>query len=249
MPRSAEPANLLVTNPEQEALDKLAATDLINRAWLEEHTIKLLRAVHAPQTTLRLIDLRGTDIPGLPEKIVSKDFYDTTPLYCRTLGSFLLQREARAYERLRGLCGIPRASLCQRAPVLLIQYIPGVDLKDCDPSSLPVVALRQLERIIMQMHGRGVIHFDIGHDSVKDVWWGRDCNLLWSEAEKQLYIIDFAGSLIVPWPRWLKKKLAKHDRLAINKVKNRFFPDSETIASEDIPSPRAQWLYRKLGKY
>ena len=88
----------------------------------------------------------------------------------------------------------------------------GRDLKSIEPGELPPEALDQLRNLISAIHARGVIHFDIGHDSNGD--YGRETNLLWKNG--QLYIIDIRkffpqepiDSKDLPTPRqasWLRR--------------------------------------------
>ncbi len=201
--------------------------------YLNEHTVKLLRGVEPPRATLRQLGC------GL----VSKDFLDCSFLYRHTLGNWLLRREYNIYRRLRGLPGIVQNVSMPSSSLLCMDYLEGGrDLKSIEPGELPPEALDQLRNLISAIHARGVIHFDIGHDSNGD--YGRETNLLWKNG--QLYIIDFAGSLY-GLPRPVFDLLAVHDRLAIVKVIRKFFP-LEPIDSKDLPTPRqASWL-RRLKK-
>lgn len=208
--------------------------DLKLKNYLDEHTVKLLRGVEPPRATLRQLKC------GL----ASKDFLDCSEMYRSTLGYWLLHREFKIYKRLEGIEGIVQHVSMPNKRVLCMDYLQGGrDLKLVAPGELPHSALEQLCALIKKIHARGVIHFDIGHDSNGD--YGRETNILWKD--NKIYIIDFAGS-ICNLPRPLFELLAVHDRMAIVKVIRKFFPE-EKIDPHWLPTPmQAKWLrfLRKL---
>ena len=78
----------------------------------------------------------------------------------RWISIWMLRREARVYERLSGLSGVPRCHglLCGR--YLVLQYIEGENLRN---ASIPDrdVFYGELLRVIRTMHARGVAHADL----------------------------------------------------------------------------------------
>ncbi len=204
------------------------------KAYLDEHTVRLLRGIEPPRATLRQLKC------GL----ASKDFLDCRKLYRSTLGYWLLHREFKIYRRLEGIEGIAKHVFMPHKHVLCMDYLQGGrDLKAVAPGELPHSALEQLCILIEKIHSRGVIHFDIGHDSNGD--YGRETNIIWKD--NKIYIIDFAGS-IYGLPKPLFEILAVHDRMAIVKVIRKFFPQ-EKIDPHWLPTPnQTKWLrfLRKL---
>lgn|GEM_PF-5769767 len=213
-------------------LPRLGDSEL--KTYLDEHTVKLLRGVEPPRATLRQLKC------GL----ASKDFLDCGEVYRATLGHWLLHREFNIYKRLEGIDGIVQHVFMPHKRVLCMDYLQGGrDLKAVPVGELPHSALDQLCNLIEKIHSRGVIHFDIGHDSNGD--YGRETNILWKD--NKIYIIDFAGS-ICGLPKPLFELLAVHDRMAIVKVIRKFFPQ-EKIDPHWLPTPnQAKWLrfLRKL---
>ncbi|MGM9991257.1 MAG: hypothetical protein ACI376_00170 [Candidatus Bruticola sp.] len=212
-------------------LSRFSTTSL--KSYLDEHTVRLLRGVEPPRATLRQLKI------GL----ASKDFLDCDPLYRCTIGRWLLCREYKIYRRLEGLNGIAQHISMPHPHLLCMEYLQGGrDLKAVAPGELPYSALEQLIALIEQIHARGVIHFDIGHDSNGD--YGRETNILWKDG--QIYIIDFAGAVCgVPQP--IFDMLAVHDRMAIVKVIRRFFPE-EKIDPHWLPSEGQAKILRFLRK-
>ncbi len=205
---------------------------------LDRRTIRLLRPVRPPGATLRLIRWRDGTVA------VSKDFFDSSRLYRRTVGRFLIAREAAAYRRLRGVPGLPRLLDRPHAEVLVIEYIEGVEVGRLATDALPPEALDQLRQTLDGMHRNGVLHLDLGHDSNGD--FGRDTNMIWS-SQGRLYLIDLAGSLRLPLPGPLFRVLARHDRMALTKLRRRFLGGGDPEPDEVLP-PWALKLFRKLGK-
>ncbi|MBQ7529847.1 hypothetical protein IJT10_08135, partial [bacterium] len=63
------------------------------KEYLSAHTVKVLREIHPPRATLRLLE----------GDIVTKDYLDCSVAYYNTLGRWLLWREQHIYEKLRGV--------------------------------------------------------------------------------------------------------------------------------------------------
>ncbi|MGM9998290.1 MAG: hypothetical protein ACI38Q_02660 [Candidatus Bruticola sp.] len=214
-----------------QELSSFGSTKL--KQYLDEHTVRLLRGVEPPRATLR----------QLTGGLASKDFLDCDPLYRCTIGRWLLRREYKIYQRLAGLEGVVQHVSMPHPHLLCMDYLQGGrDLKAVAPGELPHSALEQLGLLIDQIHARGVIHFDIGHDSNGD--YGRETNILWKDG--RIYIIDFAGA-VCGLPKPLFDLLAVHDRMAVVKVIRRFFPE-EKIDPHWLPSEAQAKMLRFLRK-
>jgi len=205
---------------------------------IHNRTIRLLRPIRPDGATLRLVQWGDAGLA------VSKDFLDSPPLYRRTVGRFLIAREAAAYRRLSAVPGLPRLLAHPHPEVLVLEHIPGTEVRQLGPGQLPAVALVQLRQTLDGMHRAGILHLDLGHDSNGD--FGRDTNMIWSE-QGQLYLIDLAGALLMPLPAPLFRVLARHDLLALTKLRRRFFGGTGPDAEEDLP-PWAWRLFRALRK-
>jgi len=218
----------------------------LSRAWpdpsvpeeIRRHTVRLLRPFRPDGATLRLIRW------GEASLAVSKDFLDSPPLYRRTVGRFLIRREVAAYRRLSGVPGLPRLLAHPHPEVLILEHIPGTEVRRLGPGELPPEALSQLRQTLEGMHRAGILHLDLGHDSNGD--FGRDTNMIWAE-RGQLYLIDLAGALMMPLPPPLFRVLARHDLLALTKLRRRFFGGTGPEPEEDLP-PWAWRLFRFLRK-
>lgn len=98
--------------------------------------------------------------------LVIKDVADR-PFWVRNvLGPWQLRREARAYLALRGLCGVPRfaGSIDRRA--VAMELVEGPALRDLRRGDLDEGFFARLERLVGEMHDRGVAHGDLHHGDV-----------------------------------------------------------------------------------
>lgn len=103
-------------------------------------------------------------------------------------GRVTLRNEARAYERLAGIPGIP-ACLGLRTPdVLEIEYIQGSPLGSLKPGSVHESVFERLERLVQAMHSRGVANGDVHR-----------ANVLVTQSN-EAYLIDFAHAWIARDP-------------------------------------------------
>jgi len=129
-------------------------------------------------------------------KAVLKD-YRRKWLPVRWIGAWQLAREARAYNRLAGLPGIPR---CYGRPdrwSILLEFIEGDRLSRCRGEEYDMVSLLdQLRQVIDRMHEAGFTHNDLRCRE----------NTLVREADHRIFLIDFSGVLSFP-PGSLRHRL------------------------------------------
>ncbi|MEA5444479.1 lipopolysaccharide kinase InaA family protein [Gammaproteobacteria bacterium AB-CW1] len=78
----------------------------------------------------------------------------------RWLSIRMLRREARVYEQLEGIEGIPRCLGLLGGRFLVLEYIPGDSLRHAQIPD-PADFFQRLLRIIRRMHAAGVGHADL----------------------------------------------------------------------------------------
>lgn len=177
--------------------------------------------------------------------LVCKDFWHTAGWYRRSVGSWLIGRETRALQQLRGLDCV--ASLVRRpsADCLLTQWVEGTSVATL--AAPPADLISQARALVARIHERGVAHGDLGHDSGED-WWGRDCNALVTPGGR-LVAYDFAGAVL---RRGLHlgfyPVMCDHDSLFVSKLLRRYGPhDSglpEALGVNGLPPRSRRWLQR-----
>jgi predicted Ser/Thr protein kinase len=156
-------------------------------------------------------------------RAVLKDYFHVDPLYRATVARFAIGNEARAYETLRGLTGIPTFYGRPTPDSLLVEFVDGTEVCRLTPGDLPWSAVEQARELVRAMHERGVVHGDLGHDCTRV--FGRDTNLILSP-QGRLYVIDFASAM---WrdrfSAGLYRTFEAHDRLVVTKLLRHFFAE------------------------
>ncbi len=115
--------------------------------------------------------------------VVRKDFSRCSPLLQLLYGRPTLRREARAYERLKGIEGIPECYGLEGRDCLVIEYIHGRPLDRFKPGELEAEVFDRLESVVAHAHARGVAFSDLHASNVIIT------------GSRQVFFIDFAFSV------------------------------------------------------
>ncbi|MDY6987986.1 MAG: hypothetical protein SWQ30_07995 [Thermodesulfobacteriota bacterium] len=156
-------------------------------------------------------------------RAVVKDFSQGKRLYRSIVGRFLVWRESRAYNRLRGLDGVPALYRVIDGQALVVQEIPGKGLKKHErETGISEAFFDRLRGIVSSVHRRGVAHCDLKHAG--NVVLGCD---------GRPYIVDWAASISEKEFRWFPlnlifKRFLLDDEMAIIKLKLQQVPESLT---------------------
>jgi predicted Ser/Thr protein kinase len=146
--------------------------------------------------------------------VVVKDYAARSRWVRSGLGARLLAREEKAYGRLEGIAAVPRLLGRLDGMALVIEYRPGVLLSRSLRGSLPTGFMGELERAVVEMHRRGVVHLDLRHRS----------NVLAGEDGRPV-LIDFASAQCLDPStrrgRMLVSLLGRIDRGALEKWRAR----------------------------
>ena len=183
----------------------------MNRNDLKKNSICLVKGrVGKP-------DLNRVEIEG--HAFMVKDVRRRNFFLRWTLGLWLIQKEWKIYSRLKGLKGIPQPVERIDRFAFAMEYIPGKPILRGE--SLPSSFFPALEKVLREVHGRGVVHMDLRHKG----------NILVSE-EGTPFLIDFNSSfsfrekgilrrILFPLFRWV-------DYGGLLKLKQRASPSSMT---------------------
>jgi len=161
------------------------------------------------------------------------------------VGPFLLDREERAYARLRGLEGFPRWSRRVDRTSLAIERVEGDVLGREAATRHGPELIERLAETVERMHRRGVVHLDLHQKR----------NILVSP-EGRPTLIDFATSLVFRErpdgrPTLLQRLFERVDRAAILKFRARYF--EATLSTADRHRLRRHrllshlWISRPLN--
>jgi hypothetical protein len=113
--------------------------------------------------------------------LLVKDVSGKPFIFRWTLGWWLIQKEWKIYSHLAGIAGIPQPVKRIDRFAFTVEWVDG---KAVDRGEfLPPTFFQNLERILSDLHSRGVAHLDIRHKG----------NILVSERGEP-YLIDFNSS-------------------------------------------------------
>jgi len=136
-----------------------------------------------------------------------------------TLGLWLIHKEWSIYSRLAGIKGIPQPVGRIDRFAFAMENIPGRSILRGEP--LPPSFFQELERVLGEIHGRGVVHMDLRHKG----------NILVSE-KGEPFLIDFNSSFAFKENGFLRRTLFPLlrwvDYGGLLKLKERVSPSSMT---------------------
>ncbi len=98
-----------------------------------------------------------------------------------TLGLWLIQKEWKIYSRLIGIKGVPQPVERIDRFAFAMEFVPGEPVQR--EESLPSSFFNELERVLGDVHERGVVHMDLRHKG----------NILVSD-KGEPFLIDFNSS-------------------------------------------------------
>ncbi len=153
------------------------------------------------------------------KRFIVKD-YSRKGFWERNLvGRVVVHREAKAYASLRGLEGLPPNALRLLPAAFAVEYLDGRhlgELGELDRGAIGPEIVRQLERIIDDLHERGWVHLDLH----------RRTNILLVNGK--VFVVDLASALhpgVIPvLGRVLTRLIGIADRISLIKMKTIFSP-------------------------
>lgn len=158
------------------------------------------------------------------ERIIVKDFGQKGYWERNLIGRIVISRECGAYRSLAGVAGLPSKYRRLSPFTLAIEYLEGRDLGSLTQADIGAGIIRQLERIISDLHARGWVHLDLQRRS----------NILLVDGS--VYVIDLASAFRpggVPLVgRLLVALIGFADRLSLLKMKNLFAPELLSAADK-----------------
>jgi len=154
------------------------------------------------------------------KRIVVKDFGQKGFWERNLVGRVLINREYRAYQALSGIDGMP-ARFKKLSPfALAVEYLDGRDLGTVERGEIGPGIIRQLERIVVDLHELGWVHLDLQRRS----------NILMVAGK--LFVVDLASAFhpggVPVIGRCLTRFLGFADRLSLIKMKNLYAPELMT---------------------
>lgn len=138
----------------------------------------VLRNPTSTRPALRLVDEKGS-------RAVVKDYSTHRFLFRNTVGRFLIWREKKALDRLKGIAGIPRCYRVIDGLALVMEEIPARDVEGMKGEErLPGFFFDELGSLVSRVHRHGMAHCDLK----------RAPNIL-VDMDKRPYIVDWSASI------------------------------------------------------
>ena len=150
------------------------------------------------------------------------------------LGPWQLDHEGRAYRALAGVSGTPAFVARVDRQAIALEYVVGRSLASFRPGDLKAEFFDRLDRLLDDIHARGVAHGDLHRHDVLAGPGGEP------------YLVDFSTSVVASpgagaLSRFLFRQMCRADRRSAAKLRRRFLPGS------DAPVPESSGLYRVGG--
>ena len=172
------------------------------------------------------------------QTLMVKDVRGKSFFFRWTLGLWLIRKEWEIYARLGGIRGIPRAVERIDRFAFVAELVRGRPLQRGE--FLPVSFFTDLERILNEIHLRGVVHLDMRHKG----------NILISE-QGDPYLIDFNSSVAFKKRGWIRHTLfpllQRVDHGGMLKLKARVSPalmtPEETASLRRFNRIRRLWIF------
>ncbi len=181
-------------------------------------------------------DLSQVEVEG--RSLMVKDVWGKHFFLRWTLGLWLIGKEWKIYSRLAGIQGIPRPVERIDRSAFAMEFVPGKPIQRREP--VPPSFFRELERVLREVHERGVVHMDLRHKG----------NILVSE-KGDPYLIDFNSSFAFKekgfFRRYLFPLLRHVDEGGLLKLKKRIAPalltPEETAFLKRFERLRKLWIF------
>lgn len=132
---------------------------------------------------------------------VVKDFSPKSWVIKNLVGRPALRHELKALQKLQGLVGVPQNAYQVDAYAIAYHHMPGRVLAKCPRGEYAPTYFPALEKLVQDMHARGIAHLDIRYMH----------NVLVCD-DGSPALIDFQTAVNLPtYMKWLSRRLQRVD--------------------------------------
>lgn len=180
-------------------------------------------------------DVLFYDVEG--HRIALKTYAPRGVLVGRTLGRWLVAREASAYRAAGAVDGLPAFLGRPRPWAIATEWVAAEPLKHRRPEDLDDGVFERLGAIVAALHDRGVALADLHH---RDVLLGED---------GALWVVDLATAWVLgerpgPLRRALFERFCESDLVNLARMRARFTGGDEAAAVASVSPKAAAWHRR-----
>lgn len=186
----------------------------LDRAALEAANRRALS--EARNKTKAIVSL--VEWPAAPNRVVVKDLKPRALWFRLLAGRWLLAREWKALVFMGGIEGVPAPVARVDADAFAMSHCLGESFLGFAPGELSSGAVSELERLVEQMHARGVTHGDLHRDNILLDEEGRVCVIDWATA-------CVFGPSRLGLKAWTWREWQALDLRALAKIKARYAPE------------------------
>lgn len=188
----------------------------------------------------RFANARVFRYQGEKHDLIIKDFSHCLLPIRLLVGLWAIRLEVRALKLLQGIRGIS-AHVYKIGPyTMAYDYIGGETVARCrdNNSKLPVSFFNEFDRMVDELHKRGLAHLDLRN--LKNVLVGDD---------KLPWFIDFQSSVLLKsFPKSLSNILRDVDKSAVCKAWDKYceepLPEEKRLFLEEFSRKRKFWVFR-----
>ncbi len=211
---------------------------LASRARFEEMNCTVIKQGSYSKPEVRCYELGR-------EKVAVKDCSCMHPLLKRFIGRRYQRREVSAYERLKNLDGVPKFKGIIDADAFAVEFVEGATLaRKLDRERL-LRALKNLEKVIAEIHARKVVHLDLKQKRNVIV-----------RPDDTVAVVDFQSAFTIdrgPLAPLLFNILKKRDLAGLLKFRGKYVQDDLTSAEkrrfiQDRVFARF-WIFTHLARF
>ena len=215
--------------PLQRTLRVIARFPAVDSSFIIHHSSLPFMTSSSPRLTARVLatlpqetlhaarnwskaDVRSAAWPpNSGARVIIKDLRGRSLWFRLLYGRHVLRREWRVLRALSGVKGVPRVIGRPHPDVLVMEQVSGTSLAKMDAVQLKPETVARLEKLMEQLHARGVTHGDLHAD-----------NILLDDAGN-VHLIDWATAHLGGNRRgaasWLAEEWRALDDRAVAKVK------------------------------
>ncbi|MGH8631698.1 MAG: hypothetical protein ACREU7_13170 [Burkholderiales bacterium] len=162
---------------------------------------------------------------------VVKDFRPRSVFVRETVGTLLTWRELRGLSRIAGISGVPSGTFRLDRHALAYRYAQGASLARPGMSALPTEFYAALERLLQQVHARGIVHLDV-----------RNARNILVDPDGRPMLLDFQSHLGTRWlPRRLRELVELFDLSGVYKHWAGSQPDSLGETRAEVLKRMNRW--------